>query len=399
LAPLLEWREIGGNPSWSANDTAAEGEIRTGETRWFAFDVDHDRVRNAHLYVTAVLPWQAAAGPGEYLEVQIFNEEGVEVGVPHEVQGIVVEVPQRIYLASAGDYANSEPGWTPAATAVTGPRNAFPAWGESESFFKSTRDRFHDAGLNGGIYELWKWLEDDPRLPEGRYYTSISWSSEREASAPLQVFAVLYPGRGDEDLWVRDEPQDLVLNLEGRDPGNPTDLEMVDWTGPVMGGQADTPLRSIGVMSTIEGGEPVYLRFGLAASERVFVGSISGCVHGGDCGGLGEFVLTHEDGTRVETLEPRNQHQYEEFAAGYLELSQAFRVPLASNYTLKLELREDKASERDNAVFLGIFVYGPDGDSTGSPEGGWTELPRSTWMSFMTGLASVREVVTPGPEE
>ena len=110
--------------------------------------------------------------------------------------------------------------------AVTGPRNAFPAWEGSEPFFKSTRDRFHDAGLNGGIYELWKWLEDDPRLPEGRYYTSISWSSEREASATLQVFAVLYPGRGDEDLWVRDEPQGLVLNPGGRDPSNPTDLEI-----------------------------------------------------------------------------------------------------------------------------------------------------------------------------
>ena len=395
LAPLLEWREMGGNPSWSANDTAAEGEIRTGETRWFAFDVDHDRVRNAHLYVTAVLPWQAAAGPGEYLEVQIFNEEGVEVGVPHEVQGIVVEVPQRIYLASAGDYANSEPGWTPAATAVTGPRNAFPAWEGSESFFKSTRDRFHDAGLNGGIYELWKWLEDDPRLPEGRYYTSISWSSEREASAPLQVFAVLYPGRGDEDLWVRDEPQGLVLNLEGRDPGNPTDLEMVDWTGPMMGGQAETPLRSIGVMSTIEGGEPVYLRFGLAANERVFVGQISGCLFGGDCGRLRELVLTHENGTRAEVLEPRNPPDYEEFAAGYPEIGQAFRAPVAGDYTLMLDLREDKASEGDNAVFLGIFVYPSDGPM-GPPEAGWADLPRSAWLSFMTGLASVRDAVASG---
>jgi hypothetical protein len=395
LAPLLEWRDMGGDPNWLANDTAAEGEIRAGEARWYAFDVDYDRVWNAHLYVTAVLPWQAAADPEEYLEVRIFNEEGLEVGVPHEVQDVVVEVPQRLYLADAGQYATPEPGWMPAATAVTGPRNAFPAWEGSEPFWEPTRDRFHAAGLNGGIYELWKWLEDDPRLPEGRYYASISWSSEREASANLQVFAVLYPGRRDEDLWVRDEPQGLVLNLEGRDPGNPTDLEMIDWTGPVLEGQSETPLRSIGVLSTIEGGEPVYLRFDLAADERVFVGQISGCLFGGDCGRLRELVLAHEDGTRAEILEPRNPPDYEEFAAGYPEIGEAFRTPLDGDYTLELDLREDKASEGDNAVFLGIFVYPPDGPMD-PPEGGWADLPRSAWLSFMTGLASVRDAVASG---
>ena len=163
----------------------------------------------------------------------------------------------------------------------------------------------------------------------------------------------------------------------------------------------------MGVLSTIEGGEPVYLRFGLAASERVFVGQISGCLFGGDCGRLRELVLTHEDGTRAEVLEPRNPPDYEEFAAGYPEIGQAFRAPVAGDYTLMLDLREDKASEGDNAVFLGIFVYPSDGPMgppeaggpMGPPEAGWADLPRSAWMSFMTGLASVRDAVVPGAEE
>jgi hypothetical protein len=402
MAPLLEWHEESDDPNWSARSTSAEGVISAGETRWYAIDVDHDLVVNAHLYVTAVLPWQGTAGPEEYLEVRIFSEDGIEVGVPHEVQGIVVEVPQRLYLASAGDYATSDAGWMPAATAVTGPRNAFPAWEGSEPFFQPTRDRFLAAGLNGGIYELWKWVEDDPRLPEGRYYASFAWSSDREASAGLQVFGVLYPGRRDEDLWVREEPQSLVLNVEGRDPNIPTDLELVDWAGPVMTQESETPLRSIGVMSTIEGGEPVYLRFDLAANERVFVGRLSGCLFGGDCGGLRELVLTHEGGTRAETLEPRNPPEYGEFATGYPEGGEAFRAPLAGEYVLKVEMRDDKPTDTDNAVLLGVFVYPPGGVSADSPEGsvstdppegGWAPLPRSTWLAFMAGLSSVRDVV------
>ena len=42
-----------------------------------------------------------------------------------------------------------------------------------------------------------------------------------------------------------------------------------------------------------------------------------------------------------------------------------------------------------------VFVYPPDGPMD-PPEGGWADLPRSAWLSFMTGLASVRDAVASG---
>ncbi|MEE8497245.1 MAG: VWA domain-containing protein, partial [Acidimicrobiia bacterium] len=74
LAPLLPWSRY--NEEWPALENDAEGTIAIGETRWYAFDAGDDRVPNGHLYISAHIDWQPAAGPDEYLEVRVFDEGG-----------------------------------------------------------------------------------------------------------------------------------------------------------------------------------------------------------------------------------------------------------------------------------------------------------------------------------
>ncbi len=386
LAPLLPWSRY--NQGWPALETDVEGTIAIGETLWYAFDVTDDRVPNAHLYISAHINWQPEAGSDEYLEVRIFGEEGIEVGVPHEVMDLVVESPQRLPLARAAEF--TEPLDLPRATAVTGPHSAFPSW-EFEPFFALTRERFYAAQMNGGVYELWKRSAADPPLAPGRYYAAVTWSGDRAATSPLMVSAVAYPGPGPEDQWIYDKPQ-AFLFLEGpRDRNNLTQLEMVEWTGATTE-PSERPLRSIEVMSTLEFDEPRHLQFHLDQGERLFVGSYFACVGPQGCGGeaLREFVVTDEEGNRALEIEPRNPPYFDEYAYGYHPGSMAFRAPVSGRYTLKVDLLDDFGTE--NAILLGLFVYPPE-VAVDPPEGGWLSLPRSVWISFMIGLASVRDAV------
>jgi len=393
LAPLVPWSRF--NQGWPALETDVEGRVTIGETRWYAFDVGDDRVPNGDLYVSAHIDWQPAAGPDEYLEVRIFNEEGVEVGVPHEVMGVVVESPQRLPLAQAAEF--SAPMDFPRATAVTGPRSAFPSW-EVEPFFALTRERFYAAEMNGGIYELWKMSGVDPPLIPGRYYVAVTWSGDRVATSSLQVMSVFYPGPGPEDRWINDKPQAFMFLEDGRDRKEPTPLEMVEWTG-VVTEPSETPLRTIEVMSTLEPGEPRFLRFHLDEGERLFVGYYAMCPWYDNCGSVREFVVTHESGTRASQIEPRNPPHYEEFAYGYPPGAMAFRAPVSGQYTLEVDLRDDTGSE--DAILLGVFVYAPEmgvdppeeGMGVDPPEEGWSSVPRSLRLAFLAGLASVRETV------
>ena len=402
LAPLVPWNRF--NQGWPAFETDVEGTITIGETRWYAFDVGDDRVPNGHFYVSAHIDWQPAADPDEYLEVRIFSEEGVEVGVPHEVMGLVVESPQRLPLALAAEFMDLM--GLPTATAVTGPHSAFPAW-EFEPFFALTRERFYAAEMNGGVYELWKKSGVDPPLTPGRYYAAVAWSGDRAATSSLLVTAVFYPGPGPEDSWINDTPQTSVFLDDGRDGDEPTQLEMAAWTG-VVTEPSETPLRTIEVMSTIEPDEPRFLGFHLDEGERLFVGYYLMCPMYNNCGSLREFVVTHESGTRAPQIEPRNPPHYDEFAYGYPPGAMAFRAPVSGLYTLEVGLRADTGNE--DAILLGVFVYAPemgmdppeegmgvdppdDGMGVEPPEDGWSSVPRSVWLSFLVGLASVRGTV------
>ncbi len=389
LAPVVPW--VRHNPDWPALETDSVGTIQAGETRWFAFDVSLDLVPYGQLFASASVDWQPDAGPDEYLEVQIFDEQGEPVGQPHEVLDIVVESPQRLYLARAAEYTSFAGNSRPQAAAATGPRTMFPAWEGDEAWFVLTKERFYDAGLNGGMYQLWKQVEKDPPLPEGRYYVAVTWSSDRDATSSLGLYAVVYPGEGQGWNANRLVPDAWILDRAVATDSDPLLLEPTDWEGSKVGGTLGLPRRSVEVWAVLNAGQPRAYQFDLDEGERLFIGSQTLFAEWWTEGyeGQVDFDLAHESGGGVDEM----GIEFDDM--GYPQVN-LWEVPRSGEYTLTATLPPHDPWT-DPAVVLAFFVFPPDD----APPGGlpdsviddtpWGGLPRSVVNALMAGLESVRQ--------
>ncbi len=385
LAPVVPWARH--NPDWPALETDAVGTIEAGETRWFAFDVSLDLVPYGQLFASASVEWQTDAGPDEYLEIQIYNEQGEPLGQPHEVLDIVVESPQRLYLARAAEYTPTDS--MPNVAAATGPRGMFPAWEGDEAWFAPTKERFYDAGLNGGMYQLWKRVEKDPPLPEGRYYVAVTWSSDRNATSGLGLYAVVYPGEG--QGWNEDRlvPDAWILDLAVATDFDPLLLDPTDWDGSEVA--LGLPRRSVEVWAVLKAGQPREYQLHLDEGERLFIGSQTLFAEWQSEGYQGrvDFDLAYEWGSGINEMEIEVDHM------GYAERN-VWEVPLSGKYTLTATLPLHDPWT-DPAVVLAFFVFPPDD----TPPGGlpdsviddtpWGGLPQSVVDALMAGLTAVRQ--------
>jgi len=377
LAPLLPWqRDING---WMV--AVAEGTISAGETRWFAVDFDLELVPNGQLFAATNIDWQPDAGPDEYLEVQIFDEDGVPVGQPYEVLGVVVGSPQRLNLEAAAEF--TLPNERPKAVAVTGPRSMFHGWGAGD-WFVPTMERFRDAGLNGGFYGLWGTSSLDPPLSEGRYYVAVTWSSSRNVADYLGVEVIIYPGPGAGHVRRLEEvvvPPARVLDLEAANaaPGTMV-LELEQWDDVEVAGGPTVPLRGLEVWAALEAERPRDYRVHLHQGEQLVIALMPSFAEG-EGGGMVDVRLVQGSGTEVE-------------AVGALEVDLHYLGPLVEgwvapsdgDYTLSATLRPHHPLT-DPAVAMLIAVFSPSGMS-GTP--GLGDLPPSVVRAIMDGLDAVR---------
>jgi hypothetical protein len=261
LAPVLQW--AADDQGWKY--VQANGNISTGQVRWYAVEVTEPSVQ---LAANFHIDWQPMAEPDEFIEVRIFDGGGVEIGLSHEVGGVVVEAPQRVLLLEAGDYvahAQDQP-WV---MATTDPVTMFPSWEASEDFFQPTVERFHAAGLNGGIYEIFKRQTHPPPLEEGTYYIAALWDADRDATTSMQVSASMYPVSADEDDWREGRPQAPVRIDDGTT--TPFALDPLRWSGDEIGGGLPEPTRAIEVWSAHDG-SPEQYALDLTAGEVLVVG-------------------------------------------------------------------------------------------------------------------------------
>lgn len=385
MAPVITWQESD-IPRWIVAE--GEGTINAGETRWFAFDVSHDLVPNGQVQAAANIDWQPDAGPDEYLEVQIYDEQGAAVGHPHRVLDIVVEFPQRLYLAQAAEYFDFNS--TPHASAVTGPRSMFPSWEADSSWFGPARERFYEAGLNGGLYEMWRRAEpDDPLLP-GRYYVAVTWASDRIAASRLGVRATMYPN--DEGWrWERIVPTAWLLDLEAATATDPAVLELANWNGSPVGGSLGQPLRSIEVWAPLEAGAARDYQLELDEGERLYVAwhAAFAFLPGSGWGeGNIDLLVVHESGSGV------GEADIEIPGMGYGQQT-LWEAPWSGEYTITATLNPHDPWT-DPAVALAFFVFAPDDTPSSvlapddAPFGG---LPQSVIDALMAGLESVRQAV------
>ncbi len=259
LAPVLPWDFADDlQEGWAR--TWIGGSIRAGETRWFAVDVDRD---GYHLAADVNLDWPWTDDPDEYLEVQIFDEDGKPVGEPHEVAGIPISWPQRLYLSESADWLAESASWFPSAAAVTDSASMFPSWEPDDDAFAATVRRFHEAGYNAGIYDLWKRWNPGPPLSQGRYYIAATWESDRNITASSETILHMYPLEATPYQGLRPR---LPVVIDPGD-GSVTALEAEPWAGGPLGGPFGTPLRAIEVWSAIELDEPEHFSIYLAEGE------------------------------------------------------------------------------------------------------------------------------------
>lgn len=245
LAPVLPW--VSG-PDIYGSLAQADATIGTGEMRWYAVDVS-DELSQLAAYFN--LDWQPALEADEFIGVRIFDDNGIEVGVPHAVAGVLVEAPQTLPLVEAADWLGDVPGAFPTALAVTDPVSMFPAWEPVEEWFQPTVERFADAGLNGGVYEAFKRGRFAEPLPAGTYYVGVRWEAEREALSWMHLSVTMYDVDLTQDDWRDDriEPQVRI------DDGTriPFPLDPVRWSGGEVAEGLGTPLRAIEVWSAFDG--------------------------------------------------------------------------------------------------------------------------------------------------
>jgi len=369
MAPVILWRSSDPEAPFQG---FIDSTIDAGETRWYRYEVSEEQAGTHHLVVTAVIDPQPDVLVGEYLDIQILDESGNTVGVPHERFGIPVLSPQRLDLAEQVKYADR-----PTVLAVTATRSSTLGWNDTsdEPRAINMRARFHEEGLNGGQFNLLgTGLELDPALGAGSFFVAVTWESSRTASSTLEVGAFLDPA---EDLeWVADKPQlSLVTLLRPGDEPTLQQLEMAPWEGEGLAGASVAPLRSIGVISGIEA--PRLFRFHLNEGERL---EIFGNVEFAD--GFGEaripMDLVDEAGTTVPPLEGVDR-----LVSGYQQW-EMWEASLDGQYTLTVAVESDEARS-EPAVLLAVFVFPADGSTS--------ELPTSLTAALMNGLRSVRDYV------
>ncbi len=379
LAPVIPWQGPY-NVAWLALEAFLEGTINTGETRWWGFDVTEEHAGDHHLLVTAVIDRQPGDLVDEYLEIQIFNQDGNPIGVPYAVFDVPVLSPQRLDLVEQARYTDM-----PSVEAVTGPRSAPPAWeteDPDEPWIASMHARFYAEGLNGGQFGFWQRAEDDPPLPAGRYFVAVTWTSSRTASSRLEVGATLHPADG--YGWVRDRPQrSLVTRYQPGDEPSRQQLEMVAWEGDGPAGVPVPPARSIEVLSAIDVDEPRSFGFALEGGERLAVGVTVGFAE--TYGGARiDLDLVHESGSIARSLEVEDTNGWLE---GYDQQS-VWEASLDGQYILTVGIRPD-SPHSDPAVLLAVFVF-PAKVARALPA---SELPAEVATALMSGLRSVREFV------
>jgi Ca-activated chloride channel family protein len=346
LAPVIPWRDD------EPFDLAlVDGVLPSGAARWFAVEVTQPSVQ---LAATLNIDWQPNAEPDEYIEVRIFDENGIEIGVPHEVAGVIVDAPQRMVLVEAGDWLGSQAGnaW-PTALATTDPITMYPSWEANESFFAPTVERFHEAGLNGGVYEAFKRQPPADPLVPGTYYVAVQWESDRPVETGMQLGVTAYPIRPEEDDWRTDRPSAPVRIDDGSLV--PFPLDPVRWSGGEIGGGLPEPTRAIEVWSAHDG-SPEQYTIDLTAGEILVVGwdywiPYSPETHMGDV--AHELTLT----SPVNPVSPVDFD--EEFARlGFME-SRYFRATETGEYTLTMaSIGADLDAEP--AYAIGVFVLPPE---------------------------------------
>lgn len=262
LAPVMPWmtgEDIYGSLA------ASQGWIGAGEIRWFAVDVTEE---DRQLAADAMVDWQPGATSNETIEIQIFDERGVAVGVPHEVAGVAVEAPQVMLLAEAADWFSAAFEF-PRVLAVTDPASMFPSWEPNEDWFGATRQRFAEAGLNGGVYELWKRLHQGDPLEPGRYFVAVSWSSDRDTTSPLTLQVTMYPWELT-DEWRAARPDLPVVYDVGE--LSPMPLHAERWYDGPLPADLGVPARAVEVWTVVEPGEPHEYTIGLEVGEHLLLG-------------------------------------------------------------------------------------------------------------------------------
>ncbi|MCJ7725153.1 MAG: hypothetical protein MUP76_02020, partial [Acidimicrobiia bacterium] len=349
-APVLSL-EPPQDPGWQALSAGAVSTIATGETRWFAVDVEESG--SWQLQFSAELPWQLEPEDGEYFEVEIYDATGTPIGSPHEVLGVIVDAPQRTYLSDAAEYRLF--GESVAAIAVTDAASAPPGWPGDEAddpYMARIRDRFLAAGVNGGLYELWKWQSLGEPLAAGRYYAGVTWSADRQAATEMEVGAHVFPaGAG---APPRDRPTDFAL-MTGASPGEDrVEPAFGDWTGGRVGG--DTPRRAAEVWTRVAVGDPVTYTVRLEEGEVLEVGIQGGSPYSNQ--GLSfEVSLATEEGTPVGDLRDDADHGIR--PTGYPQ-GGLWEASSSGTYGLTIEANATDPGDENLAAIIAMFVFPPD---------------------------------------
>jgi hypothetical protein len=378
LAPVLRF-ESPNDPTWPALDAWAEGTIAAGEVRWYAVDLPE----GFHLLANASLDREIRGAADGSISIRIFDAAGVEIGGPHEVLGQIVDVPASMLLIDQADY--STPGAPPQVASVTAPRAAPPAWEGDEPWFAPTRDRFAAAGLNGGMYELWKLAELEPALTPGRYFIAFSWEADVEAISRHEIAILAYP----EHPPVPERDQPSVVIVEDPTDAPPLRLEPVPWGDtPLLSGRA-LPDRALEVWSPAADGDTLEYALELADGEVLTIGwwVLTPAMSGGAI----EWELFDSSGARVDEIDTGG------WITGYdwmtPEVGAGWIAPGSGAHRLSGEVRD---AGDDVGLLLAVFVF-PEG--TAGPPGeprGLTELEiflfTSNGRALMAGLEAVRAI-------
>jgi hypothetical protein len=346
-APVLTLDEFP-DPNWDADTTSLLGTLAVGETRWYAIDVPDGST--SQLQATVHLnSWPAEPGPEDYFEVVILDGDGNEIGVPHEVLGAWVGAPRRTYLDDFETYR----GAPPSAVAVTDPHAAPPGWPASEDqepYFVWWTDHMRSAGINGGLYNLWKAEVANPALEPGRYYVGVTWSADVPAVSEINLNVLLYPESEESPVRHRGEPMVVVTDMVG----TPVPIELETWTGDEISGER--PIRSADVWSVLDPDGPMEYLIDLQAMEVLEIGVRPGSAQGPGGGPL-EIHLMSPDGMRLREITEQEEFGYHLGGGGEMVL--AWRAGDTGTHTLTLELTPEWDNAEQAAV-VAAFVFASD---------------------------------------
>ncbi|MBU1226678.1 MAG: hypothetical protein KJ698_05650, partial [Actinobacteria bacterium] len=241
------------------------------------------------------------------------------------------------------------------AFSVTDAASAPPAWPGDEAgdpYMARLRDRFLEAGINAGLYELWqREFMGDPLAP-GRYFIGITWSAERESATAMEVSAIVYPS--DEAFPARDRPADFIL-MRGAPVGEPpVAIELSEWNGGALGGAA--PLRAAEVWTPIVVDEPISYSLWLDQAEVLEVGTLGGSPFRNHGMRLQLHLASETGGVVREAAEGGDRM----IRPGGYGTGSVWEAPASGTYRLTVEARDADPENTDLAAIVSMFVFGPD---------------------------------------